>query len=60
MAGVWLALAFLTIGVGLPAILGTYLVAQYGSPRLVCIWLTGMVALFTAALGLTAFMMFSS
>jgi hypothetical protein len=60
VAGVWAVLTILTIFMGLPAILGTYLAAEYGSPRLVRIWVTVMLVSLTAALVLTAIVMFTT
>ena len=57
MAGVWAILTLVLIFVGLPAILGTYLAAEYGSPRLVRAWVTFMVASLAVEVVLTAIMM---
>ncbi len=60
MAGVWAILTILTIFMGLPAILGTYLAAEYGSPRLIRAWVTVMTVSLIVALVLTGIVMFTS
>ncbi len=60
MAGVWAVLTLVTIFMGLPAILGTYLAAEYGSPRLVHAWVTVMTVSLVVVLVLTAIVMFIS
>ncbi len=57
MAGVWAILTLLTIFVGLPSILGTFLAAEYGSARIVRVWVTFMVVSLAVELVLTAVMM---
>ncbi len=59
MAGVWAVLTLLTIFVGLPTILGTYLAAEYGSIRLVRTWIAFMVFSLAVELVLTAIVMFT-
>ncbi len=58
MAGVWAVLTLVTIFMGLPAILGTYLAAEYGGPRVVHVWVTVMTVSLIVALVLTAIVMF--
>lgn len=60
LAGVWAILTILTIVMGLPAILGTYLAAEYGSARLIRGWVTFMVVSLAAMVVLTAIVMFTS
>jgi hypothetical protein len=48
-----------TIFMGLPAILGTYLAAEYGSYRLVHGWIAAMTVSLVVALILTAIVMFT-
>lgn len=60
MAGVWAVLTVLTVVMGLPAILGTYLAAEYGSVRLVRVWVGFMVISLAVTLVLTAVVMFTS
>ncbi len=57
MTGIWVALTVLTIFMGLPAILGTFLAAEYGSPRLIRVWVTFMVVSLAVEILLTAVLM---
>ena len=59
MAGVWAVLTLVTIFMGLPAILGTYLAAEYGNQRLVRGWIAVMTGSLVVALVLTAIVMFT-
>ena len=57
MAGVWAIMTALTVFFGLPGILGTLLAGEYGSRRLLNIWVTFMAVSLAVELAVTVVMM---
>jgi hypothetical protein len=57
LTGVWAILTVVTIFFGLPGILGTLVAGEYGSRRLLNLWITFMVASLAVELVVTVIVM---